>query len=436
MSSCRAGANNGLLDLGDLVASADDRVASLILGNHTLLVLLLGALPDLDLASTADNTHSHGGEEVVGGVGVEVDTAVEHGGGVLADAAADESSATGVLVDEVGHVVYDTSNSDEATAVLGLLNVVIPLDNGKLVERNTPVELRSLLVELLLELLNTALFDFVGAELLEVGGEAELAPEPDAPLGGVVLVPLDGVAVVRGEFVVEVVVALAESDKRSDDVVPGAVAVVEGLVTEPVGKRVDAEGGLLDEEDAEDTGVDEATHPVVPAKTRNDGGEDQAHEEDHLEVVLVLPDDDGVFVQVGDVGAADTLGVLLHEHPTEVAVQEALANAVGVLCGVGVAVVGAVVTAPPADGALDGTTTDGSEEDLERDGGVVRLVGPKTVVASSDAETSPEVVNDGPNGGLPAKRSPEGGHAAHHGDTNDEEDLVNCQCMYGCRRAN
>ena len=48
---------------------------------------------------------------------------------------------------------------------------------------------------------------------------------------------------------VEVVVALAEGDECGQDVVAGGVAVVKGLVAEPVGQRVDAEGGLLDKED-------------------------------------------------------------------------------------------------------------------------------------------------------------------------------------------
>jgi hypothetical protein len=44
------------------------------------------------------------------------------------------------------------------------------------------------------------------------------------------------------------VVALAEGNKSGDDVVSRRVAVIEGLIAEPVGQAVDAEGGLLDEE--------------------------------------------------------------------------------------------------------------------------------------------------------------------------------------------
>jgi hypothetical protein len=414
-----------LRNLGNLVTGPDDVVAVVILDDVDILVLPLSALPDLNLASTADDTDSHSGQQVVGTVRVEVDTTVEHGGSILANTALDESLATRVLVNEIGNVMDNTGNGNETTAVLGLLNIVVPLDDGELVERYTPVELGALLVDLLLELLDTTLLDLVGAELLEVGGEAELAPEPDGPLGGVVLVPLDGVAVVRGELVVEVVVTLAESDKRGDDVVPGAVAVVEGLVAEPVSERVDAEGSLLDKEDAEDTGVDETTLPVAPAEASHGGREEQAHEEEALDVVLVLPDNDRVLVEVGDVSAADALGVLLHDHPSEMAVQEALADAVGVLVGVGVAVVGAVVTAPPADGALNGASANGREPDPQRKTGVVRLVCPETMVSGCDAEAGPKVVHDGPESGLPLERRVHGGGQTSHGDADDGEDLQN-----------
>ena len=63
---CRASADNRLRNLSDLVARPDDGVALVILDHVNLLVLFLGALPDLDLATTPDNTDPHGGEQVVG----------------------------------------------------------------------------------------------------------------------------------------------------------------------------------------------------------------------------------------------------------------------------------------------------------------------------------------------------------------------------------
>ena len=234
---------------------------------------------------------------------------------------------------------------------------------------------------------------------------------------------------------VEVVVALTKSDKRSDDVVPGAVAVVEGLVTKPMGERVDAEGGLLDEEDTEDTSVDKAALPVIPQKSRDSRGEDETHEDDDLDVVLVLPNDDGVLVQVGDVGTADALGVLLHNHPPKMAVEKTLANAVGVLVGVGVAVVGTVVAAPPADGALNSAAADECEEDAQWQRGIVRFVCPETMVTSCDAKTRPEVVDDGPKGCLPPQRCETGRDAAGEGDADDEGDLCKLlAAVLNCRR--
>lgn len=360
------GGCNGCGNTGNLASGSDDLLSSRVTDVGDILVLPLSSLPDLDFTASSEHTDSHGGQEVVSGIGVVVDTTVEHGGGILANTRRDESPATGVLLDEVGDIVNDTGNRDESAAVLGLLLVGLPVDDGKLLQGNTPVEGLSLLVELLLELLETALLDFVLLELLEIRGQTELLPDPDAPLGRVILVPLDGIAVIRWEFVVEVVVPLSERDQSGDDVVPGRVAVIEWLVAEPVGEGVDAEGGLLDEEDAEDTSVDEAAEPVTPAETRDEAREDEAHEEDALEVVAVLPDHDGVVVQVGDVGTADTLGVLLHDHPSEVGVEQALSDGVGVLVGIGVAVVGTMVARPPARGALDGTRTDGGQEDSQR----------------------------------------------------------------------
>lgn len=309
-----------------------------------------------------------------------VDTTVEDGGGVLANGGRDEGLATRVVLDKVGHIMDNTSNGNEGLAVLGLRNEVVPVDDGELVERDTPVEGSTLLVELLLELLDTALLDLVLTELLEVVGEAELLPDPDGPLGRIILVPLDGISVVGGELVVEVVVSLSESDKGGEDVVTGRVSVVERLVTEPVGDRVDAERGLLDEADSKDTSIDEATGPVTPTETSDDGGKDQAHEKHALDVVAVLPDDNGIFVEIADVGSALALRILLENHPSEVRVEETLANGVGVLLGVGVSVVSTVTIGPPSDGAFNGASTDGSKVDLEGSSGLVGAVGPETMV--------------------------------------------------------
>lgn len=111
------------------------------------------------------------------------------------------------------------------------------------------------------------------------------------------------------------VIALTKGDEGSDNVVSRRVAVIKGLVTEPMGQAIDAEGGLLNEEDTKDSGIDEATNPVIPQKSTGDGGNNKGHGDDALEVVLMLPDNNRILVQVGDIGTSDPPGVLLHDHP-------------------------------------------------------------------------------------------------------------------------
>lgn len=74
--------------------------------------------------------------------------------------------------------------------------------------------------------------------------EAELLHHPDEPLRRVVLVPLDRVAVVARELVVEVVVPLADGAERGDQVVARRVLVIEGRFAEVVCEGVHAERRL------------------------------------------------------------------------------------------------------------------------------------------------------------------------------------------------
>ena len=104
------------------------------------------------------------------------------------------------------------------------------------------------------------------------------------------------------------------------------VAVVKWLVTEPVSQAVDAEGGLLDEEDSEDASIDKATHPVTPAESGDEHGKSETHEENDLQVVSMLPDNNWILVEIADIGAANTLWVLLHDHPSDVRVEETFSN--------------------------------------------------------------------------------------------------------------
>ena len=121
-----SGRSDGLCDLGDLIAGADDLLTLTVFVELHVLVLPLCSLPDLDFAAAADDADAHCGEEVVRGVGVHVDASVEHGGGVFADAAADHGFPAWVFFDEFGDIVDDSRDGDETAAVLGLVLEVVP----------------------------------------------------------------------------------------------------------------------------------------------------------------------------------------------------------------------------------------------------------------------------------------------------------------------
>jgi hypothetical protein len=92
---------------------------------------------------------------------------------------------------------------------------------------------------------------------------------------------------------------------------------------------------VVDEAQSSSTGEEEASSPIPPSKTSKKGREDEAHEDDQVEVPLLLPSHDGGLRQVRDVGRSDG-SAGLDEHPADVRVEEASMSVVGVEIGVAV----------------------------------------------------------------------------------------------------
>ena len=89
-----------------------------------------------------------------------------------------------------------------------------------------------------------ALPNLIIREGLKMACQTDRLHDPDEPLGGVILVPFDRVAVIHGELVVEVVITFTNRDESSDHVVTRSVLVIEWRVTKPVSEGVHTEGGL------------------------------------------------------------------------------------------------------------------------------------------------------------------------------------------------
>lgn len=69
-----------------------------------------------------------------------------------------------------------------------------------------------------------------------MGSQPELLTCPNEPLGRVILVPLDGVSVIHGELMVEIMVALPNRRQRGYEMVARCVLVIEWSLSKPMRK--------------------------------------------------------------------------------------------------------------------------------------------------------------------------------------------------------
>jgi hypothetical protein len=74
-----------------------------------------------------------------------------------------------------------------------------------------------------------------------MASQANQLTRSDEPFGRVVLVPLDGIAIVHWKLVMEIVVPFANGDESGDEVVAGCMFIVKGGFAKPMGEGVYAE---------------------------------------------------------------------------------------------------------------------------------------------------------------------------------------------------
>jgi hypothetical protein len=164
---------------------------------------------------------------VVSSVGVIIHATKESCCRILANELGDKMCSSRMFRGKCSDIVDEAGNEDQ-WAFGALLLEAFPRDDRKIIRVLWPCELLLCRTKLLEFHGKLTLADFVFGEDLEVGSEAKLGHDPDEPLCGVVLVPLDGVTVVHRELVVEVVVTFTDGGECGDHVVAGSVLVVKG----------------------------------------------------------------------------------------------------------------------------------------------------------------------------------------------------------------
>ena len=132
---------------------------------------------------------------------------------------------------------------------------------------------------------------------------------------------------------------------------------------------------VVDKEQTSKGAIKVTAAPVPPEIAGDDGRKEDAHEEDEGDEPVVLPADDGVAGEIGDI--SDTrFATGLEEHPTDVGPEEAAMGTIGIEVGVGVAMVSTVTARPPLDRALNRTCASESEKVFEGTRGIVGTMGP------------------------------------------------------------
>jgi len=218
---------------------------------------------------------------------------------------------------------------------------------------------------------------------LQMGRQTDLGTARDEPFGRIILIPPNGVPIVRRELVMKVVIALAKGDEGGDEVVPRRMPIVERGLSEPMRERVEREYAVVDRAHAHRPSVDVPAVPVAPKTARDRGRDREADDEDERHVPPLLPAHDRAPAEIAHVGHARP-APRLDEHPPDVAPPEPAIGVVRIEVGVDVAVVRAVAPSPPSDRSLGGTGTCQGEEYLKGRGSIVGTMRPKAVVSRSD----------------------------------------------------
>ncbi len=222
--------------------------------------------------------------------------------------------------------------------------------------------------------------------------EAELGERPDGPLARIPLPWLHAIAVVVLELVVIVVIAFAESEEGHDGAVPRTVAGGVRLAAKHVAEGVDEKRAMLGDHDAADAGNKESTecagpwvyfHLKIPKVAECHGNDDPDDEADPVHI-LVLPHDQFVFPEVGDI-IHRWLGVELEKEPTDVRPEEALGDIIGIFVMVDVFVMKAMIGRPVEAGIFERTGAEDEGEELDGHFCLKRQMGKQTVITDGDA---------------------------------------------------
>ncbi len=94
--------------------------------------------------------------------------------------------------------------------------------------------------------------------------ETKPITDGNEPFRRVVLVPPNGISEVRGELMMEIMVAFTKCDNGSDGVITRCVLVVKRGISKPVRQGIDTECRVVDEDKSGSTSIYISSAPITP----------------------------------------------------------------------------------------------------------------------------------------------------------------------------
>ncbi len=222
---------------------------------------------------------------------------------------------------------------------------------------------------------------------LQATSQAHPLQRGNDPLRRIELPPTHAIAVVVREDVVKVVIALAVSDEREERIVTRGVRVGVRPRAPHVSQRVDEEGDVMADHQAQDAREDERAPHIADRPTCQQGEADVGHQHQrHIEAMLEL--EQRVAAQIGNVGEVRLAAGILAQHPADVRKPETAFDGIRIEVDVvDVQMMRAMAAAPDERAVLQRHRAEDHEEQPQRPVRVVGLVRPQSVVAAGDRQS-------------------------------------------------
>lgn len=94
----------------------------------------------------------------------------------------------------------------------------------------------------------------------------------------------------------------------------------------------------------------------------------------------MLDGNNGFSLKIGNIGMANTVLWAVDKHPSKVRKEETTVSAIGILVGIGPAMMGTMAARPPVNGTFNSTTACKAIKPSKRKGSSIGTMGPQTMI--------------------------------------------------------